>query len=184
MAYRTAAELDAALDHLKGAPADGGTVELIVRRPSIEEREILDEATLDTSVGLVGDNWAQKPSSSTPDGTPHPDAQLTLMNVRCAELLANGGGVEKMALAGDQLYVDLDIGHDNLPAGTRLAIGDAVIEITAKPHTGCQKFSARFGLDALRFVNGPDGKPLRLRGANAKVITGGTVRRGDTIKKL
>jgi MOSC domain-containing protein YiiM len=184
MAHLTAPDLEAALDHLRAAPADGGTLELIVRRPAIDEREILEEATLDTSVGLVGDNWSVKASTSTADGGPHPDAQLTLMNVRCAALLANGRGPEGMAEAGDQLYVDLDIGVDNLPPGSRLAIGDAVVELTAKPHTGCAKFSRRFGPDALRFVNSPEGSRLRLRGANAKVVTGGTVRRGDTVTKL
>jgi MOSC domain-containing protein YiiM len=182
MPHLTADELEANLDHLREAPADNGTVELIVRRPAIDEREVLEEGTLDAAVGLVGDNWPEKGSSSTPDGGPHPEKQLTVMNARCAALLA--GDPDRMPLAGDQLFVDLDIGVDNLPAGTRLALGTAVIEITEPPHTGCAKFSSRFGLDALRFVNSPAGKQLRLRGANAKVITPGTVRRGDTVKKV
>ena len=180
--HRTTDELEASLDHLRAAPADGGTLELIVRRPAIDEREVLEEADIHPDLGLVGDNWPEKASSSTPDGGPHPDKQLTVMNARCAALVA--GDTERMPLAGDQLYVDLDIGVENLPAGTRLAIGTAVIEITEPPHTGCAKFSSRFGLDALRFVNSPAGKALRLRGANAKVIEGGTVRKGDTVKKV
>lgn len=182
MPHRTADELEASLDHLRAAPPDGGTLELIVRRPAIDEREVVEEADIHPDLGLVGDNWPEKGSSSTPDGGPHPDKQLTVMNARCAALIA--GDVERMPLAGDQLYVDLDIGVENLPAGTRLAIGTALIEITEPPHTGCAKFSSRFGLDALRFVNSADGKALRLRGANAKVIEGGTVRRGDTVKKV
>ena len=180
--HLAAADLEAGLDHLRAAPADGGTVELIVRRPAVDRREVLEEATLDEVVGLVGDNWPAKGSSSTPDGGPHPEKQLTVMNARCAALIAQDP--ERMPLAGDQLYVDLDIGVDNLPAGTRLALGSAVIEITEPPHTGCAKFSSRFGLDALRFVNSPTGKALRLRGANAKVVTSGTVRRGDTVNKV
>ena len=178
----TMVHLEASLDHLRAAPADGGTLELIVRRPAVGEREVLDEATLDQAVGLVGDTWSSRISSRTPDAPPDPDRQLTVMNVRCAALLA-GDDRERMTLAGDQLYVDLDIGLDNLPAGARLAIGSAVIEITEPPHTGCVKFKARFGADALQFVNSPVGKSLRLRGANAKVITPGTVSQGDTITR-
>jgi MOSC domain-containing protein YiiM len=182
--HLTADELDAGLDHIRQAPADGGTVQLIVRRPAIDEREVLDEAELDLAVGVVGDNWSEKASTSSPDGGPHPEKQLTVMNARCTALIAGEGGDERWAMAGDQLYLDFDIGVENLPAGSRLALGTAVIEITEPPHTGCHKFTARFGLDALRFVNSEVGKQLRLRGANAVVISPGTVRRGDTVTKL
>jgi MOSC domain-containing protein YiiM len=181
--HRTREELDAGFAHLAAAPADNGTLELIVRRPAIDEREILEEGHLTLVEGLAGDNWLAKPSSSSPDGNAHPEKQLTVMNARCIALLA-GDDPNAWALAGDQLYVDLDIGVDNLPAGTRLRIGDAVIEITEPPHTGCVKFSARFGVEAPRFVNSPEGKALRLRGANAKVITPGTIRRGDAVTKV
>ncbi len=177
------ATLEAGLDPIRRSPADRGTVELIVRRPAIDARELLDEGHLDATVGLVGDTWPQRPSPRTPDGSPNPEAQLTVMNVRFAALVA--GTAERIPLAGDQLYVDLDLSHDNLPAGTRLQIGDAVvIEISATPHTGCSKFQTRFGNDALRMVNSPVGRQLRLRGLNAKVVTPGTVRRGDTLRKL
>ena len=179
----TSVDLEGSLGHLRAAPADNGTLEMIVRRPAIGEREILDEGTLDLAVGLVGDNWKDKPSSSSADGKAHPDKQLTVMNVRCAALVA-GDDRDRMAQAGDQLYVDLDIGIANLPAGTRLAIGTAVIEMTEPAHTGCQKFRARFGADALRFVQSPEGKALRLRGANARVVTPGVVRQGDRISVL
>jgi len=179
----TTVDLEGSLDHLRAAPPDNGTLEMIVRRPAPAEREILDEGALDLIVGLVGDTWHARPSRSSPDGKAEPGRQLTVMNVRCAALLA-GDDRDRMALAGDQLYVDLDIGVDNLPAGTRLAIGMAVIEITELPHTGCVKFRARFGADALRFVNSKDGKALRLRGANARVVTPGVVRQGDRISVL
>jgi MOSC domain-containing protein YiiM len=183
MAHLTADELDAGFAHLAAAPADNGTLALIVRRPAIDQREILEEGHLTLVEGLAGDNWLAKPSSSSTDGNAHPDKQLTVMNVRCIALLA-GDDPNAWALAGDQLYVDLDIGVDNLPPGARLAIGTAVIEMTEPPHTGCVKFTTRFGVDAHRFVNSPEGKALRLRGANAKVITPGTVRRGDPVTKL
>jgi MOSC domain-containing protein YiiM len=174
--------LEESLDHIREAPADGGTVELIARRPSEDAREVLTEAYLDARDGLEGDTWRARGSSRTPDGGPNPEAQLTLMNARAAAAIA--GERERWSLAGDQLYVDLDISRANLPPGTRVQIGSAVIEFSEAPHTGCAKFSARFGNDALRFVNSPTGRELRLRGANCRVVKAGTVRPGDTIRKL
>jgi hypothetical protein len=176
------AELEAGLDHILAAPKNVGRVELIARRPAEGERELLDEAQLDRDEGLVGDTWRVRPSSSMPDGSAHPDKQITVMNVRVASLVAQGD--DRRALAGDQLYVDLDISIANLPAGTRLAIGSAVLEVTEPPHTGCAKFTKRFGLPAFRFVNSPIGLDLRLRGMNTKVVTTGTVRVGDEVRKV
>ena len=175
--------LEAGLDEIRSAPRDHGTLELIVRRPAVDAREILDEAELSTAEGVVGDTWNVRGSGRTADGTSHPDMQLNVINARLSRLVG-GDDEDVRALAGDQLHVDLDISHDNLPAGTRLAIGDAVIEITEQPHTGCAKFAARFGKEALRFVNVGAGKALRLRGLNAKVVTPGTIRRGDPITKI
>jgi MOSC domain-containing protein YiiM len=174
--------LEESLDHIRQAPADGGTVELITRRPAEDEREVLTEARLDTHDGLEGDTWRARGSSRTPDGGPNLEAQITLMNARAAAAIA--GERERWAMAGDQLYVDLDLSIANLPAGSRIQIGSAVIEFSEIPHTGCSKFSARYGVDALKFVNSPVGRELRLRGANCKVVVAGTVRAGDTIRKL
>jgi hypothetical protein len=173
------AELEAGLDDIRRSPADAGTVELIVRRPAVDEREVLDEAILDCTVGLVGDTWSVRSSRKTPDGSPNPLAQLTLMNCRAATLFAGGRG--RWALAGDQLFVDLDLSEANLPPGTRLEVGTAVVEISIEPHTGCAKFVERFGPAAGRMVSHPDGRALRLRGVNAMVVTGGVVRQGDTL---
>jgi hypothetical protein len=174
--------LEERLDHIRDAPADGGTVELIARRPAEDEREVLTEAVLDLREGLVGDTWRVRGSSRTPDGGPNPESQLTLMNARAAAAIA--GDRERWALAGDQFYVDLDLSLANLSPGSRIQIGSAVIELSETPHTGCVKFSARFGNDALRFVNSPVGRELRLRGANCKVVIPGVVRPGDAIRKL
>lgn len=174
--------LEAGLDHVRRAPADHGTVALVVRRPAVDLREELDEATLDLATGLLGDTWSSRPSKSTPDGSPDPQAQLTVMNVRATELFARTA--ERRQLAGDQLYLDLDLSVANLPPGSRLQLGSAVIEISAKPHLGCAKFNARFGVDALKLVNSEVGRALRLRGANARVVVPGTVRRGDAVRKL
>ena len=167
--------LDAGLPRIKEAPADGGTVELIVRRPVEDEREILTEARLDPLLGLVGDRWSTM-------GTDDSDRQLTLINTRLVDLVATSR--DRWSLAGDQLYVDLDLSTANLPVGTRLGIGPAVLEVTSAPHRGCKKFAARFGLDALRFVNNEQAYALRLRGMYVRVVEGGVVRAGDVIRKL
>jgi hypothetical protein len=180
--HRTADELEAGLARVRGSPKDVGEVRLIVRRPEIGQREVVVEAALDPRQGLVGDVWIRKPSKRSADGGPHPEMQLTLMNARAAELVS--GGVERWPLAGDQLYVDLDLGAANLPAGTRLAVGSAVVEVTAVPHTGCAKFRERYGSDALRWVNSKAGRELNLRGVNAVVVRAGTVRTGDVARKL
>jgi hypothetical protein len=174
--------LEAGLDHVRDAPKDAGLVELIVRRPAVEARELLDEGVLDPEVGLVGDCWLSRGSSSTEDGSANPDHQITVMNARATALVARSR--DRWALCGDQLYVDFDLSEANLPAGTLLGVGDAVIEISADPHTGCGKFTRRFGVDAMKFVNSKTGRELNLRGRNARVVTGGTVRVGDEIRRL
>jgi hypothetical protein len=176
---RTLEELEAMIDGIRDAPTEAGVVQLIVRRPAVDEREVVNEIRLDVAEGLVGDSWRVRGSSSTPDGSADPQAQLTVMNARAAEAVA--GDVSRWPLAGDQIYADFDISIEHLPPGTRLTIGDAEIEVSEKPHTGCAKFSARFGTDALRFVNGPEGRSLRLRGMNTRITKSGTVRVGDPI---
>ena len=173
---------DAWLTEVRRSPADHGTLAMIVRRPTTDEREVLAHGELDPTVGLVGDNWLARGSRSTPDGAAEPDAQLNIMNVRAARLVA--GDDDRVPLAGDQLFVDLDLSPENLPAGTRLQIGGAVIEVTAKPHTGCAKFTRRFGLAAHRWINGRTGKEQRLRGICAKVVVAGTITAGDAVVKL
>jgi len=190
--HRTAAELDARLEVVRRSPPDGGRVELVVRRPAGGERDVLVAGVLHPDHGLVGDTWAVRSSRQTPDGSPHPGMQLTLMNARVAQLVA--GQPERWpplpaeraawALAGDQLFVDLDLSEANLPAGTRLAVGEAVVEVSAQPHPGCAKFAGRFGRDAARWVLSPLGMELRLRGVNARVLQAGTVRPGDRVAKL
>ena len=176
--------LESRLDHVRAAPTDAGTLELIARRPAGEERELLGAAQLDLADGLVGDMWSRRPSSSTSDGGPNPNAQVTVMNARAAAVIAAGDDHERWAQAGDQLYVDLDISQQNLPPGTRLQIGEAVLEVTPDPHLGCGKFSRRFGVDAMKFVNSATGRALRLRGVNARVVTPGTISRGDVVRKI
>jgi hypothetical protein len=179
--YLSVELLEAGLEHIRQAPKDAGVLEMIVRRPEIDAREVLDEGILDCGVGLTGDNWRARGDESTPDGAANLDAQLTLMNARVAGLLAVTR--ERWALAGDQLFVDLDLSVENLPPGTRLAIGSAIIEVTAVPHTGCAKFRARFGPAALQFVNSPVGRELRLRGLNARIVISGRIRQGDLVAR-
>lgn len=180
--HLTMAELEAGLDEIRRSPKDGGLVQLIVRRPQTGERDLVPEGELDIVEGLVGDNWRARGSSGTTDGSPHPDMQLTIMNARAIALVAQHS--ERWQLAGDQLFIDMDLSIDNLPPGTQLALGSAIIEVTHQPHTGCKKFVARFGLDAMMFVNSPVGKELRLRGLNAKVIKPGSIRVGCAVRKI
>jgi hypothetical protein len=179
--HLTTAELEAGLPTIRQAPKDNGILKLIVRRPRVEQREVLTEGSLNLREGLAGDCWRTRGSPLTPDGSSHPDAQLTIMNARVTALVAQDG--ERWPLAGDQLYIDMDLSGDNLPAGTRLALGSAVIEVTAQPHNGCKKFMARFGLEAMQFVNSPVGKQLHMRGINAKVVQPGVIRVGDVARK-
>lgn len=181
MTHPTAEELHAGLALIRNAPRDVGVLELIVRRPSVGAREVLDVGEFDVEVGLVGDTWKDRGSTRTGDGRRHPDMQVNIMSARAVALVA--GDKARWPLAGDQLYVDLDLSAANLPPGTRLAIGSAVLEVTAQPHTGCGKFVERFGLESMKFVNSPVGRELQLRGINARVVQGGTVRVGDVVRK-
>lgn len=179
--HRAEEELERGLDEIQSAPAAVGVVRLIVRRPVVDGREVLHEARLDAVEGLVGDTWRSRGNRHTPDGSADPEAQITVVNARAIAHIA--GDVERWPLAGDQLYVDFDLSGSNLPPGSRVSVGDAELEISEKPHTGCAKYAVRFGADALRFVSSPEGRALRLRGVNARVIRGGAVRVGDRIAR-
>ncbi len=182
MDHLTTAEIEARLDEVRQSPSDEGTLTLIVQRPDVDMRVVLEEAELNPEEGLAGDNWNQRSSKRTEDGGPHPDMQLNIINARFLAVVAQSE--QRMPLAGDQLVVDLDLSEGNLPAWTKLSIGEAVIEVTDQPHTGCAKFTQRFGLDAQRFANSEVGTEMKLRGINARVVTPGRIRRGDTISKL
>jgi len=175
-------QLRAGLGHIRESPSDCGRLEMIVRRPQSGEREILTTGELSCSDGLVGDDWIRRPSSRTTDGSPHPDMQLTIINWRLLGLISVDP--DRMALAGDQLAADIDLSVHNMPPGSRLRIGDAEVIVTSEPHTGCMKFNARYGADALHFVNSTEGRELRLRGLNAKVVVPGVIAVGDVLTKI
>jgi hypothetical protein len=181
MNHLTRDELEAGLAVIRQSPKDEGALEMIVRRPAVGTREMLEQGELDETEGLVGDSWSTRGSSRWKRG-PHPDMQLNVMNSRVIALLAQDRS--RWQLAGDQLFVDLDLSAENVPPGTRLALGDAVIEVTAEPHTGCGKFINRFGVDAAKFVNSPTGRQLQLRGINARVVKAGAIRVGDVVTRL
>jgi len=183
--HRTVDELTALLPTLDAAPKDEGTLRLLVRRPAPGERDVLEEGELYLDLGLVGDSWIKRGSKRTEDGSPHPDMQLNLMNHALIAFLAQDP--EREPLAGDQMYLDLDLSHENLPAGSTLTFADpatrgAAIVVTEQPHTGCAKFIGRFGKEAMAFVNGPEGKPRRLRGLCARVVVPGRIRPGDPVR--
>ena len=175
-------ELEAGLDEILSSPSDRGTLKAVVIRPETDARLSLQRCELSPELGVHGDDWAQGCWMTLPDGRPHPDVQVTLMNARTIALIAREEA--RWALAGDNLYVDLDLSAANLPPGTRLALGSALLEITAVPHNGCVKFAARFGLEATRFVNSREGKRLHLRGIYARIVQPGTITVGDLVSKL
>ena len=180
--HLTPEELEAGLDHIKHSPTDNGVLDLIVCRPQIDTRKVLDFAELDVEKGLIGDTWPMRGSSKTADGGPHPEMQITIMNSRVVALVAQAK--ERWPLAGDQLFIEMDLSKANLPAGSRISLGSAVIEVTEPPHLGCMKFVARFGAEAMKFVNSEVGKELCMRGVHARVVQSGMVRTGDIARKL
>ncbi len=179
--HLSAEEIEANIANVLASPKDNGTLEMIVRRPAENKREVVESGFLSVENGLVGDNWLIRGSSRTDNGLGHPEMQLNLMNWRFANLIA--GSRDRVQLAGDQLFVDLDLSPENISPGTHLSIGDAEIEITSIPHLGCKKFVERFGLDAMRFANSDFGRGHNLRGVNARVTSAGDVQTGDKIVK-
>jgi hypothetical protein len=177
----TVEELQAALPQIAQSPKDNGELKLIVCRPATGAREVLEKGELDLVVGLVGDNWKIRGSRQMPDGAANPNSQVTIMNTRVIALLAREE--QRWPLAGDQLYVDFDLSASNISPGTQLAIGSAILEVTAQPHTGCKKFADRFGVQCVEFINSPERKEMQLRGINSKVVQPGTIRVGDIVRK-
>ncbi len=181
MAHLTSEQLKAGQAAIDSSPADNGALEMLVSRPTVDGREVLESGELVVGQGLAGDNYVERGNAKTSDGSADPEAQLNLMNSRAIDLVADGDR-DLWPLAGDQMFVDLDLSVANLPVGTRLAVGTAVIEVSQKPHTGCAKFGKRFGIDAARWVNSDPGR--RFRGLNATVVQAGVVKPGDKITKM
>jgi hypothetical protein len=173
--HPTQAELEGGIAFILQSPRDGGRLEMIVRRPGVGLREVVNEAELTLDEGLIGDSWKDRMQ-------PEIEMQINIMSSRAAALVARER--ERWPLAGDQLYLDMDLSAGNLPPGTQLGVGTAVVEITTIPHNGCGKFSSRFGIEATRFVNSALGKDLHLRGLNARVVKAGTIRTGDLARKM
>lgn len=180
--HLTLAELQAGLPDILASPPDEGVLRGIVIRTGKGERRELESCQISLAGGVHGDRWAKGCWMKTEDGQPHPDVQICIMNARCIDLIAQERG--NWAPAGDNLFVDMDLASTNLPAGSRLAIGSAMIEITAIPHDGCGPFARRYGRDARQFVNSPEGKQNRLRGVYARVLQDGEISIGDRVIKL
>lgn len=169
-------------DHIMQSPSDKGVLRLIVARPEVDRRTELDQGELDETEGLIGDNWAARGSSKTEDGSAHPEMQINIMNSRAIDLITQSK--EDWETAGDQLFVDFNLSKNNVPPGTKLAVGDAILEVTSVPHTGCKKFAARFGVDAVKFISSPEGRQWQLRGINARVVKSGSIKIGDQFSKI
>jgi MOSC domain len=179
--HLTTAELEAGLDDVRRSPKDEGTLRLIVRRPDVGVREVVEAGELDLEEGLVGDRWFTREGVRSSDGTRRFKMQLTIMNSRVIALVAQEKN--RWSLSGDQLFIDLDLSAENMPPGTRLALGLALIEVTDEPHANCRKFGDSFGMDAMKLVHSPVGTRLQLRGINARVIRSGAIRVGDAVRK-
>ncbi|MFW9931002.1 MAG: MOSC domain-containing protein [Candidatus Thorarchaeota archaeon] len=175
-------ELNDRFNALTPSPKDVGTVDLICIRPTENSREVKDSVIVDNQLGIIGDNWKSRGSKHTPDGSAIPDAQITIMNSRIINLITQDKNF--WSLAGDQLFIDLDISSDNLPSGSRLTIDDVILEVTPLPHNGCIKFSNRFGSDATKFVSNKEGQKYHRRGIYVKVIKSGRIHTGSIVKKL
>lgn len=180
--YKSKEELESKLNYIQKSPLDNGILSLIVRRPDVDQREELERCVLSLKEGLVGDSWVKRPSSRTVDNSAHAEAQLTIMNTRTIASICDDES--RWKLAGDQFFIDLDLSDKNLPGGTQLSIGSAIIQISSIPHTGCKKFAKRYGKDAVVFVNSEIGKKLHLRGVNARVIKPGMIQKGDNVCKI
>ena len=180
--HLTTQQLEDGLEHIKNSPKDITLIDMIVCRPNEGDRKMLQEGYLDKEKGLVGDNWLERGSLKTADGSSHPEMQLNIMNSRSISLIAQQK--DRWPLAGDQLFIDINLTDKNIPAGTKLSVGQAIVEVTAIPHNGCKKFTDRFGIDAVKFVNSSIGKELHLRGVNAKIIKSGIIKVGDMVKKI
>ena len=175
-------QLNAGLGHVRRSPASAGPLLMVVQRPNVDRRKVASEGRLDVEGGLIGDTWRERGSTSTADGSANPEAQVTIINSRALQLMAQSE--QRWPLAGDQLVIDIDLSEANLPPGARLSVGSAVLEISAEPHTGCVKFARRFGNDSLRFVSTPIGQKMRLRGVNTRVVQSGDIRVGDIVEKV
>ena len=175
-------ELNRGMPKILASPKESGILRAIVIRPDTDQRKSLDVCQLSPELGVHGDNWAKGCWLSLPDGSPHPDVQVAIMNARVISLIAQDR--ERWQLAGDNLYIDMDLSGENLPCGQRINIGTACLEITANAHNGCRKFAQRFGKDAVEFVNSTEGKRLHLRGIYAKIVEAGVVHVGDAVEKV
>ncbi len=182
MKYAAQSDIDRRMDWVLNAPRDKGRVKLIVVRPQTNQRTMLEQVLFSREAGVTGDNWQQHCWKKCDDGKADPSVQVAIMNARMIEVLA--GHKNNWPLAGDQLFVDFDLGINNLSPGDQLQVGGAVLEITAEPHRGCGKFKKRFGETALQYVNSAQGDAHRLRGIYATIISNGDVSIGDTICKI
>jgi MOSC domain-containing protein YiiM len=167
-------ELERRLDLISPTPTEAGHVAFVMVRGDGGRRELPSRIQLSRDGGVVGDAWSRK-------AQPDPQMQIAVMQARVAELIANG---QPLALFGDCLHLDLDLSQSNLPPGSQVRIGGAILLVTPAPHNGCRKFQARFGPDALRLVAGKTLRHRNLRGIYMRVMEPGEVALNDPVQVL
>ena len=178
----TLAECQAALDHINAAPRDGAVIEQLVARPDFAERAFPDALELTVAGGIKGERWSHSPWLKLPDGSPDPRIQVSIFSKRVMDLCWRDR--EGQVHPGDPFVVDMNLSFENLPVGTQLQVGEAVVEVSDKFNTACVKWQKRYGDESLRWINMAENRPHRLRGVLCKIVQDGVVRVGDRLAKL
>jgi hypothetical protein len=178
----TAAELEAALPSVLAAPGGAGLVRLLCTRPQPNARAFPEVLTLSRGKGATGDYHPARPWLRLPDGSPDPRIEVSIMPWRVLDLVWRER--DRVAHPGDNIAVDMTLAEADLPAGTRLAAGTAILRVSDVPNDGCAKWKVRYGKAAHDWITTPDHLRLRLRGLYAAIEQDGEVRIGDTLRRL
>lgn len=178
----TRAELDRAWPDIMAAPKDGAAIEMLCLRPAMGERRFVDEIHVTREEGIPGERWLTQPWMRLPGGQPDPAIQVSFLQRRVLDLVWRDR--EGTPHPGDTFVVDMDLSEANLPAGSLLQVGSAVLEVSTVFNNACAKWKKRYGDDALDWVRAYENKEFRPRGVLAKVHRDGVFRAGDRLTRI
>ena len=177
--------LDKPINYNQSSPRDNGVVKLLVIRPETHVRTLPNAVVVSVEQGVVGDKWEAECTIKLENGKSNPDLQIAIINTKVIKEIAQSDfDMDRLALAGDNIYADLNLCEENMPVGQQIQIGNTLLEVTPFPHFGCKKFSERYSVEDLKVVNSTAGKPQHLRGIYVKVIKNGSISIGESIKKI